>query len=84
MPRVNCAASDCAFNHDGCNAFAVTMGTKGCNTFIALDEKGGLPTLKAQVGACQLSECTFNDHLVCHADSVKVDSDEKCLTYRAA
>lgn len=41
MPGVNCSASDCAFNDNGCNAYAVTIAKGGCATFIALDEKGG-------------------------------------------
>lgn len=84
MSQVNCEVFECAFNSDGCKAIAVTMGTESCKTFIALDEKGGLPSVKAQVGACQQSDCAHNDHLVCQAKEVKIGAGEKCLSYEAA
>lgn len=86
MPHVSaCAATECAFNHDGCSAFAMTMGSTGCTTFIALDTNGGLPTLDAQVGACQRDDCTYNDKLVCSAPAVQVGSaSADCLTYQPA
>ena len=84
MPGVNCSASDCAFNDNGCNAYAVTIAKGGCATFIALDEKGGLGKVNSQVWACQLADCKFNKHLLCQADSVKVGDDEKCLTFATA
>ena len=79
----SCAATDCSFNHGGCAAPMVTMGTKACVTFIDLDKKGGLPTLTPQVGACQRADCVHNDNLVCDAAGVKVSSDETCLTFQA-
>lgn len=85
MPQVHsCAASDCAFNDNGCNAFAMTMGKSSCVTFISLDAKGGLPKHTAQVGACQRTDCAHNDHLECQADSVKIGEGEQCLTFQAA
>ncbi|MDO4613313.1 MAG: hypothetical protein Q4B10_04545 [Actinomycetaceae bacterium] len=85
MPQVSeCQATTCAFNHDGCQAFAMTMGEGGCTTFIALDTLGGLPTVDAQVGACQRGDCTFNHQLVCSAPAVRVDANEACLTYTKA
>ena len=79
----SCAATDCSFNHGGCAAPMVTMGTKACVTFIDLDKKGGLPTLTPQVGACQRADCVHNDNLVCDAAGVKVSSAETCLTFQA-
>lgn len=83
LPAVECSVSDCAFNHDGCNAFAVTMGAKGCSTFIELDVRGGLPTAKPQIGACQRIECAFNEHLECSANAVTIGENEQCLTFAA-
>ncbi|EFU79268.1 hypothetical protein [Mobiluncus curtisii] len=80
----DCAVSDCSYNHDGCQATAMTMGTKGCSTFIALPEVGGLGK-QAAVGACQKSDCSFNEHLECRAPAVKVGGKTgECLTYHQA
>ncbi|MDU0968665.1 MAG: hypothetical protein E7A62_03855 [Actinomycetaceae bacterium] len=86
MPHVAaCAETDCAFNHDGCAAFAMTMGAGGCTTFIALDAHGGLPTVDAQVGACSRKDCTYNDSLVCSAPNVSIGSSHAdCLTFKKA
>lgn len=86
MPHVSaCAATECAFNRDGCAAFAMTMGDGGCTTFIALDTAGGLPTFDAQVGACQRADCTYNHQLVCSAPAVEIGAaGADCLTYEKA
>ncbi len=92
LPAVaECTVTGCSYNHDGCHAPAVTIGgTDGdaeCQTFIPLSIDGGLPIASASVGACQRSECVFNDKLTCTADAVKVGSHGSgadCLTYSAA
>ena len=58
----------------------MNMGQNGCTTFIALDEKGGLPSVHAHVGACQKADCTFNDHLECVAEKIRVSAGE-CQTF---
>lgn len=89
MPQVHdCSATTCAYNHDGCHAFAISMNSDAeCATFLSLNDKGGLDVV-AQVGACQRSDCRFNESLECRAPSVKVGpsgtSGADCLSYQAA
>ena len=56
----SCAATACAFNHDGCTAPAITVGgTAGapaCGTLVVLDARGGLPVAQGRVGTGQSSE----------------------------
>ncbi|MEU7678212.1 DUF1540 domain-containing protein [Micromonospora taraxaci] len=70
MPRVHeCTVTDCGYNHDGCHAFAITIGQQNasCATFIDTSAKGGLDRVIAQVGACKRSDCQHNAELECHA-----------------
>ncbi|WP_084252739.1 DUF1540 domain-containing protein [Devriesea agamarum] len=88
MPRVSeCTVSGCSYNHDGCHAFAVTVGQDAhCATFIPLNVKGGLNKVVSQVGACQRTSCTHNEDLACAADSIRVGAgghDADCLSYEA-
>ncbi|MGP9695509.1 DUF1540 domain-containing protein [Brachybacterium sp. AOP25-B2-12] len=88
MPRVTeCTVSGCSYNHDGCHAFAVTVGSDtSCATFIPLDVKGGLSKVVTQVGACQRSACVHNENLECGAASIKMGAGEdtaNCLSYEA-
>lgn len=79
-----CTLLDCSYNHEGCQALAMNMGTKGCTTFIALPQIGGR-SLAGAVGACQKADCAFNNHLECQADSVEVGGPSgECLTYKVA
>lgn len=86
MPVVDkCATTTCSFNHGGCTAFAMTMGKKGCVTFVEIGKRGGMDDVTPQVGACKRVDCIFNKNLECSADAVKIGSDEgECLTYKAA
>lgn len=87
MPRVqNCSVSGCGYNHDGCTAFAITIGSlnSACDTFIDSGDKGGMGELSAQVGACKRSECVHNTELECHAPAISVGLSvdrADCLTY---
>ena len=85
LPQVSdCAVADCSYNHNGCEAAAMTMGVGGCSTFIALPQVGGIGT-KASVGACVKADCEYNDHLECGAEAIKVGSASgECLTYHKA
>ncbi|MBA8792463.1 hypothetical protein FHX74_000057 [Friedmanniella endophytica] len=88
LPQVtDCTATSCAYNHDGCHAFAVTIDTTAnCGTFLSLNEKGGLNVV-AQVGACQRTDCTHNQALECRAPSITVGAGQStagCLSYQAA
>lgn len=87
MPAVReCTATECAYNHDGCHAFAITIGGKGatCGTFIPLTAKGGLGDVVAQVGACSRMDCRHNADLECTAEAVRVGSSASCLTFEPA
>lgn len=87
MPRVSeCTVSGCSYNdHDGCHAFAVTVGQDtNCATFIPLDVKGGLSKVVSQVGACQRTTCIHNEGLECAATSVRMGAGAEaatCLSY---
>jgi hypothetical protein len=85
-----CDVDSCSFNHHhDCTAFAITVGGSpshaSCSTFIDTSVSGGLPKVLAHVGACQRSECQFNDHLLCDAENVRVGPGAEaadCLTYQ--
>lgn len=88
MPHVTgCTATTCAYNHDGCHAYAVTIDSSAaCGTFFSLNQKGGLDVV-AQVGACQRQDCVHNADLECRAPSITVGStsaDASCLSYQPA
>ena len=85
----DCTVSSCDFNHEGCTAYAITVGGSrehaSCSTFIDTSTSGGLPKVLAQVGACQRNECRFNNHLMCDAHDVRVGPGAEladCLTYQ--
>lgn len=88
MPRVQtCSVSECGYNHDGCTAFAITIGSMNseCDTYVDGSGKGGMGQALAQVGACKRSECMHNTDLECHAPAIVVgqsgDDKADCLTY---
>lgn len=83
-----CSVHNCNFNHEGCTAYAITVGGSdhhaSCATFIDTSAMGGLPKVLSHVGACQRTECAFNNHLMCDAHDVKVGPGAEmadCLTY---
>ena len=87
MPRVQqCTVTGCGYNHDGCTAFAITIGrtSSECNTYVESDLQGGVGRLMAQVGACQRSDCKHNASLECQAPAITVGSagdPADCLTF---
>ncbi len=89
MPRVQtCTVTACGYNHNGCHAFAITIGSTNseCDTFVETGDKGGSGQALAQVGACKRSECRHNTDLECHAPAIVVgESGDKadCLTFEA-
>ena len=86
MPHVSeCSVDGCSYNHDGCTAFAVTVGQDAqCATFLPLNIKGGLDRIVAQVGACQRTSCAHNVNLECSAEFIRVGGPEaECLSYEA-
>jgi hypothetical protein len=89
MPRVrDCAVFMCAYNHGGCHAFAITVGSDHahCETFVEAPAKAGIESVIAQVGACKRADCRHNDGLECQAPAITVGPDRDtadCLTYEA-
>ncbi len=82
-PITSCTTTTCAFNNNGCTAFAITVdGSSACTTFITLDARGGLPTADGRVGACQRLDCVHNKDLMCTASGVTV-TDGACTSYAA-
>ena len=92
MPRVQqCTVTQCGYNHDGCTAFAITIGRSSseCDTFIDTADKGGTGQVTAQVGACKRSECVHNTNLECGAPAIVVgvgvgEDLADCLTFEPA
>ena len=85
-----CTMSACAFNDNGCTAYAVTIAgspqNASCGTFIELDGHGGLPKAEAHVGACQRTECAHNTDLMCGISAITVGAagdGAGCLMYEA-
>ncbi len=84
----DCNVAGCSYNHDGCHAYAITVGgsraSAECGTFIGLSAKGGLDTVKAQVGGCRRTDCAHNVELACTAPAIRVGAGTDladCLTY---
>lgn len=80
-----CAVTDCAYNVDGCRAYAVSVNTASeCSTYIPRADKAGMPEVNTQVGACQRASCIHNMDLECVAMKVQfasVDGVAECLSY---
>lgn len=92
MPAVReCAAVSCSFNERGCHAPAVTVaaadGAATCATFVESAVRGGIADVTGTVGACARTECVYNSHLACTAESVRVGPGatmSDCLTFQPA
>ncbi len=92
LPMIqNCDANECAYNTDKrCHAAAITVGDGAiprCDTFWAMPDKGGIPDIVGEVGACHASSCRFNKMLECTAtQGIRVGhrgGDVDCLTFAA-
>lgn len=91
MPRVQeCTVHGCSYNHNGCRAFAITVGSMNhahCDTFVETPNKGGIESIVAQVGACKRDDCQFNIGLECRAPAITVAAGQDmadCMTYQPA
>jgi hypothetical protein len=63
-----CRVTECCYNTDEmCHAMAITFGDAGdhpkCDTYCDLMTKGGDLSAIGAVGACQVSECRYNQSL---------------------
>jgi hypothetical protein len=94
MPKViDCTASSCSYNDSHtCHAKAITIGDSSdlsepkCDTFFQSSIHGGIKDLTAGVGACKISDCSFNDDLECNAHDIKVgmeNGNADCLTFKS-
>jgi len=90
MPKVkNCQVAECCYNvEEKCHALAITVGGDGahpaCDTYCGYRTKGGDVTILAGVGACKVSECTYNQSLECTAPGIEVGrgrDEADCLTF---
>ncbi len=83
----SCTTTACAFNNEGCTAFAITVGgadTAACDTFTTLDLRAGLSDAHGQVGACQRLDCSHNEALMCTASGISITGDTAtCADYSA-
>lgn len=81
----SCTATACAFNNDGCTAFAITVGgtdQPACGTLNTIDLRAGMQSPDAHVGACQRLDCKHNADLMCTAGGVDISGDMAlCATY---
>jgi len=73
----DCNAAECAYNaKNKCHAVAITIGGDSsplCNTSMKAAKKGGVPEIKARVGACKVENCQFNKSLECTAKCIRVE-----------
>jgi len=91
MPIVSeCAATECAYNHDkACQARAISIGDgihPGCDTFGEGSQRAKPSMGSAGIGACKTTGCKFNEGLECMTDSIKVghvQNQVNCMTFSA-
>ena len=72
-----CDVTNCAYNkHNSCHTLAITIGgpevCPQCDTFVDSAQPGGVPDMRAGVGACKVAACMHNVSLECNASSIKV------------
>ena len=88
---IGCNEVDCAYNrHNSCHTMAITVGgpeaCPQCDTYIAGLQTGGIADMKAGVGACKVSNCSFNDSLECTAAAIKVGrhmDHPDCMSFKS-
>lgn len=84
-----CEISKCAYNSSNqCHTMAITVGDEPnrpmCDTFCTAGMKGGDEKILAGVGACKVSECSFNTTLECQSPDIRVGHKGDavvCMTY---
>lgn len=90
MPKIErCRVTECCYNLDEmCHALAITVGGGGdhpeCDTYCDMGIKGGDRSATAGVGACKVSECTYNENLECVAAGITIgqaQDEADCLTF---
>jgi len=70
VPEVKkCTVTKCFYNmRDECHAHAITVGHSDplCDTFVQTQSNTEKPGA-GEVGACHVSQCSYNDNMFCHA-----------------
>jgi hypothetical protein len=76
IPEIErCEAIACTYNRGGkCHTVAINVGDfeLWCDTFFASVEKGGKDDQNAGVGACKVSNCSFNSAFECTRSFIQV------------
>lgn len=87
---LNCQAEDCLYNSDStCTTFAITIGGDEpcCDTYMnKSSSKGGVEGIIAGVGACHVSNCSYNNEFECKAEGIKVSTEAghpDCSTFKS-
>lgn len=90
MPVVKgCEVTACTYNNNtACNAKAITVGANvhpDCDTFFSLSRSHTKAVEReAGVGACKMSDCSYNEDFECVAKEIMVGfkmERANCLTY---
>lgn len=90
MPIVReCSVTECTYNTDtSCHAKAITVGSNvhpDCDTYFSTSATHTRARERtAGVGACKMSDCSFNDDFECVAEEIRVGYRMErinCLTY---
>lgn len=91
VPIMSCDLVDCAYNkHKSCHTLAITVGgpkdpCPSCDTYLPGPHRGGIPDIRAGVGACKVESCSHNSALECSASSInmiKHNGHPDCMTYK--
>lgn len=90
MPIVKeCVVTECTYNtNTACHARAITVGANvhpACDTYFSTSADHTKAKERiAGVGACKMSDCSFNDDFECVAEEIRVGYRMErvdCLTY---
>lgn len=83
-----CSHEECAYNTGkSCHAKAITVGDSInplCDTVLHRADNVHATDIHAGVGACKVSDCSFNEDLECTADSIAIglqNDNARCMTY---
>lgn len=89
MPLIKkCDADECVYNvRTACHAKAITIGDSvhpGCDTYMKASGHIRNSGIKAGVGACKVSGCSYNTDFECSAESINVSQQRgmvNCMAY---
>lgn len=73
-PVMNCDVENCYFNREQqCRAGAITVGSEEprCETFAESSSHSHVDE-QAEVGACHVTSCRYNEQMLCDAEGIDV------------